>query len=223
MDDATELLSSGGYMLYSTCTFAPEEDEENVKYIIGKGFEAVDIPLRDGEERGIGIEQARRIYPHNFDGEGHFYCVLKKTAKSVECELSNAKLKSKKVTVLGKTIDAKIVGETPAIVGFDLPSSGLRYRTVGVSVFERDERNRASYAFTHAMDGAQLKTSSTVELDEENAMRYIRGDQIEVDAPRGEVVVTHRGFALGLGKCAPDGAGSIVIKNLYPKHLRISK
>ncbi|MCH5160810.1 MAG: hypothetical protein J1G04_02150 [Clostridiales bacterium] len=218
IDDAVELLSSGGYMLYSTCTFAPEEDERNVEYIIEKGFEPIDIPLVGGAERGMGIPQARRLYPHNFDGEGHFFCVLKKTGRSVECALQNAKLKTKKINVLGNGVEVRQVGENPAIVDFDLPASGLRYRTVGVNIFERGDKNKISYAYSHVVD---LSTVPTVELDKDNAVRYLQGEQIALSAPRGDVVVTHSGFAIGMGKCAPDGAGNIVIKNLYPKSLRI--
>lgn len=232
LDDATELLSVGGYLLYSTCTFAPEEDEKTVEYIIEKGFEPVDTPLEAGEERGLGIPQARRIYPHNFDGEGHFFCILKKlentnSPRALEpCAIKCARLKTKKVRVFGKSADAAVIGGIPTLVDldtFELPESGLRYRTVGAPVFERDGRERASYAYSHALSAGELSEVPTVELDEENAMRYIAGEQIFADAEKGEVVVTHKGFALGTGRCAPDGAGTTVVKNLYPKHLRINK
>ncbi len=225
LDDAVELLARGGYMLYSTCTFSPEENERNVEYIISKGFEPVDIPLRAGEERGIGIEQARRIYPHNFDGEGHFFCVLRKTEASPPCELKSAKLKTKKVSVLGNDIDAVLINDSPTVIGFDrsfLPQSGLKYRNVGVSIFKRDDKNRVSYAFSHALGAKQLQEFPTVELDGETVMRYIKGEQILSNSPRGDAIVTYKGFAVGMGKVAPDGAGVMAVKNQYPKHLRIN-
>ncbi len=224
LDDAVELLISGGYLLYSTCTFSLEENERNVEYIIEKGFEPVDIPLRAGEERGIDMPQARRIYPHNFDGEGHFYCVLRKTRSSPPCEMKSAKLKTQKVNVLGKNFYAVLING-PTFIGFDpslLPPTSLKYRNVGVGIFERDESNRVSYAFSHALSGAEIKELPTVELDCESVLRYIRGEQIQAKPQRGDVIVTHKGFAVGMGRAAPDGTGDMAVKNFYPKHLRIN-
>ena len=218
IDDATELLCRGGYMLYSTCTFAREENEDVVRYISSKGFRTVDIPLADGAERGIAEPNARRIYPMNFDGEGHFYCVLQKTAGG-EAERTSARKKRATATFGRLKLDiAEISGRF--VLPFDLPSlDGLNAVKIGTAVF--DGGKDAAHALTHALTDEQVRAFGTVELGE-LAGEYIRGKQLEVCAPqRGMLIATVGGHALGLVKSAPTGDGTSALKNHYPKYLRV--
>ena len=50
LDSVCSYVKHGGYIVYSTCTLNPQENEENVRYIKSKGFETVDISasLPDG-------------------------------------------------------------------------------------------------------------------------------------------------------------------------------
>lgn len=201
LDDAVALLCTGGHMLYSTCTFSREEDEDNVEYLLGKGFSTVDIPLRAGEERGIGIPDARRIYPHNFDGEGHFYCVLEKTrGVSGEC--------AERAPVAEKNGQVRGINALPS----DEPKKYRNGRPV----------DEITYAAVHAFTHDEVKAFGEVDLDRSQAEKYIRGEQIDYDGDeRGVRIASYFGHALGLVKIANNGAGDTVMKNLYPKNLRI--
>lgn len=89
---AANLVKPGGYLLYSTCTFAPEEDEGVIAQLLDEfpGFEVVELPLFDGFVRGKpewleekmkeerGLTGAVRLFPHRLEGEGHFACLLRK-------------------------------------------------------------------------------------------------------------------------------------------------
>lgn len=88
---AVDLLKEGGEMVYSTCTHAPEENEEIIQYLIEeKGMEVVDIdlPLRvrngldswRGKKFDDSMKKCVRIYPHDNDLEGFFVCKLRKKA-----------------------------------------------------------------------------------------------------------------------------------------------
>lgn len=88
---AVDLLKDGGEMIYSTCTHAPEENEEIVQYLIEeKGMEIVDVDLplkvRSGlsEWRGkkfdSSMKKCTRIYPHDNNMEGFFVAKLRKKA-----------------------------------------------------------------------------------------------------------------------------------------------
>lgn len=226
LDDAVELLSEGGYMLYSTCTFSVEENEDNVRYIMEKGFEPIDTPLLSGVERGIGIPEARRIYPHNFDGEGHFYCVLKKTANSV-CSVRTDKLKIKSVKLNGLNADCKEICGQSVIFDGEYPKftvmpngrqGGFCVMRAGVPLFERD--GEVSHALIHALSPDELKRFGEVELSE-YAEKYLRGETVDIAADKGTKAALYRGYALGKVRSASDGAGSMTLKNLYPKPLRI--
>lgn len=94
---AASMLKPGGYMLYSTCTFSPEENEGTISYLLDNcpDFSVVNA-LPDEETRkqlGIsydGFDNGRpdwvngrdelknciRLWPHKLDGEGHFIALL---------------------------------------------------------------------------------------------------------------------------------------------------
>ncbi len=102
---AAAMLRPGGMMLYSTCTFSPEEDEQVISYLLEKepDMRLVSIPMSerfacgrpdlacpDGisvseGESGLGaLTKCVRIYPHQAAGEGHFLALLEKTADPAE-------------------------------------------------------------------------------------------------------------------------------------------
>lgn len=232
LDDAVELLCNGGYMLYSTCTFAPQENEENVRYLMSKGMRIVDIPLIEGQSRGIDLPDARRIYPHKFDGEGHFFCILKKECGTVS-QLQPFKQKIKSIDFNGMTFE---YGVRTGSLLFDAPQTdGLNILRFGVKVIEENKNANngnkyktqkmvePNHALSHAMTSGELKRFGTVELTLSQAEQYIKGQQLEgVDtAETGFRVATVKGVALGFVKIAGNGAGTAVMKNLYPKRLRI--
>lgn len=221
LDDAFKLLRRGGYMLYSTCTFAKEENEDNVIYLQTLGMSTVDIPLLEGAERGIGIADARRIYPMNYDGEGHFFCVLHKPCGE-ECDLPPLRKKRNTVKLGGLKLNvSEIIGKRTILDSDDLEIpdlSGLNVICVGTPVFGEDKE--ISHALTHALNREQVSAFGAVELGE-YALDYISGKQLEIVAHRGNLIATVNGYALGLVKSAPSGDGTSVLKNKYPKGLRV--
>lgn len=94
LDNGARLLRPGGRMVYSTCTFSPEEDEEQIARFLERHpeFSLVKLPA---EHRLPGLSASRtekiddsyfsedamfRIWPHRVEGEGHFLALLEKTA-----------------------------------------------------------------------------------------------------------------------------------------------
>lgn len=100
---AARMLAPGGQLLYSTCTFSPEENEQTIAYLLDThdDMEVVDIPHYEGFSCGIPwaaepdwmeqascsrvrkasykmLEKCVRIWPHKMDGEGHFLALLQK-------------------------------------------------------------------------------------------------------------------------------------------------
>ncbi len=88
---ALHALKPGGYLLYTTCTFAPEENELNVQWALdtfGSSVESVELPellqwgivpgLREWNGQSIRAH-TYRFYPHRVPGEGFFLALLRKT------------------------------------------------------------------------------------------------------------------------------------------------
>ena len=78
LDAAAELLAPGGRLVYSTCTFAPQEDEGAVAAFLARHpefeIEVLDVPWfspGDGAA-GPGLEHTFRLWPHKLRGEGHY-------------------------------------------------------------------------------------------------------------------------------------------------------
>jgi NOL1/NOP2/sun family putative RNA methylase len=87
---AVQVTREGGTVVYSTCTFAPEENEAVLDHVLGaepcRLCEA-DLPLEaapgvtewNGEEYDPSVARARRIYPHHNDSGGFFCAKLEVT------------------------------------------------------------------------------------------------------------------------------------------------
>lgn len=89
LDRAAALLAPGGEIVYSTCTYAPEENEEVVAEAVARHGLALlplglDLPVApglkawDGREFPEEMTNAARLYPHRFDSEGFFVARMAK-------------------------------------------------------------------------------------------------------------------------------------------------
>lgn len=96
LDEADKMLRPGGRLVYSTCTFAPQENEGSILRFLERhpDYRVVEIPLCEGMSRGNAdyyksdcagkfkeqIKNTLRLWPHKLHGEGHFIAVLQKKA-----------------------------------------------------------------------------------------------------------------------------------------------
>lgn len=91
LEDAAGMLESGGRLVYSTCTFSPEENEGSIREFLKRhrefsleeelpeGFSSFGHGRPDWIEDGVGeLSKTFRIWPHRTEGEGHFLAVLRK-------------------------------------------------------------------------------------------------------------------------------------------------
>lgn len=88
IDSAGELVRPGGVLVYSTCTFAPEENEQIIAGFLQRnpGWEVLDARINPAFESGVpawgdgNLELAKtaRLWPHRLRGEGHFLAKLRK-------------------------------------------------------------------------------------------------------------------------------------------------
>lgn len=92
LEAAAQMLKPGGRLVYSTCTFAPEENEGSISRFLAKHPEYEILPVEKAEGMSGGradwiqgaaahIEDTIRMFPHRLRGEGHYLAVLKKSGE----------------------------------------------------------------------------------------------------------------------------------------------
>lgn len=90
LDCAAGMLSPGGRLVYSTCTFAPDENEGSVSRFLERHPEFVieKVQLAEGMQPGVPswgdaalpeLAHTIRLWPHHINGEGHYLAVLRKS------------------------------------------------------------------------------------------------------------------------------------------------
>ena len=233
LDAVLPALKKGGILLYSTCTYAKEEDEEIVDYLIREcGMTLIDprpavLPYTTG---GVnGEERVRRFYPHIAAGEGQFFAVLRKEGEA----LTHVKSIPSKVTVnelrkIRAFTDEYLEQEFPSVVKqgesyyATHPLSRtvpIRYLSEGVRLGELKGDRFVPHHNLYTAFGADFRNREDLSADDPRLGKYLYGDEIEAKTARdGYVAVTIDGYPLGGGKCVGG-----MIKNHYPKGLRKTK
>ena len=221
LHNGARLVRPGGRLVYSTCTFAPEEDEEAVAAFLAShpDFEpeVIDAPWFTPVRNG-----GHRMWPHKLLGEGHFAAVLRKKG-SESCDFTPAqeeKLPKEWLSFakeLGITLPpgkAIRFGSSlywapegmPDIAKLKVLRPGLE---LGIVKKDRFEPAHALALWLKTCANTQNFTPDSPEM-----AKYIHGDVVPSER-KGWCLVTAGGYSIGWGK----GDGK-VLKNHYPKGLR---
>ena len=221
LHSAAKLVRSGGRLVYSTCTFAPEEDEGAVAAFLEAHPEfepeVMVAPWFVGVENG-----GHRMWPHKLLGEGHFAAVLRKTGgeDGEVPQTKGEKLPREWLSFakeLGITLPAgKAVtfGQTLYWAPEELPDlSRLKVLRPGLELGTA-KKDRFEPAHALALWLKDCKTVQDFPADSEEMARYLHGDVVPSEK-KGWCLVTADGYSIGWGK--GDGR---VLKNHYPKGLR---
>ncbi len=236
LEAAHRMLCPGGCMVYSTCTFSPEEDEEVVEAFLEEHKEY--FPIKRAVPKSFvacRIPGAYRLYPHHLEGEGHFLAVLKKGewGKEPISPLTHKELKDKRLLtdyeVFKKGIGLVLPRENYILFGdqlYLLPEAmteikGLKIERPGLHLGTL-KKNRFDPSHALAMALREEEAANTIHFssDSEHIRAYLRGESISVQNGRelpanGWCLVLVDGYSIGWGK-----VNNGVLKNHYPKGLR---
>ena len=221
LHNGAQMVRPGGRLVYSTCTFAPEEDELAVAAFLDShpDFEPeiIQTPWFVPVENG-----GHRMWPHKLLGEGHFAAVLRKKGdgEADYDSIQGVKLPAEWVSFakdLGITLpdgQAVMFGSSLYWVPEGMPKlDRLKVLRPGL---ELGVVKKGRFEPAHAL-ALWLKTCANVQdypADSQEITRYMHGDVVP-SQKKGWCLVTADGFSLGWGK----GDGN-VLKNHYPKGLR---
>ncbi len=220
LNEADKCLKEGGKIIYSTCTYSKLENEGVIsEFLKAHKYRLVNISAPFN--RGIGIPEAVRIYPHKNKGEGQFVAVLVKLAANDLCPNPNLRLKedfSCQNTIKELNLTAKLYEYNNSVFcvpNLDFVKKGVNYITLGVNMGEKVGKIFKPNHFLFSAFGNFFHKYIDLPYNSEEAKKYLHGEQIEVHETDGYGVVKFNGCAVGGFKIS---AGAF--KNLYPKGLR---
>lgn len=221
LDSAARLVRPGGRLVYSTCTFAPEEDEETVAAFLESHPEFTPEPV-EAPWFVPGENASYRMWPHKLLGEGHFAAVLRKTqGESGEVPACPGEKCPKAWESFAKELDITLpegkavsFGQSLYWAPMELPElNRLKVLRPGLELgTERKGRFEPAHALALWLKTCAVTESFPPESPEMKA--YLHGDVVP-SGKKGWCLVQAGGYAIGWGK----GDGS-VLKNHYPKGLR---
>lgn len=236
IDDVWSALRPGGLLIYSTCTYNRAENEDMIEYIIAThGAQPVDVPIVPEWKITHAVDAhftAYRFMPHLTRGEGLFMAVLRKPADVVPCRNERpAKDPSKPKRLpcdvsgyLAHPEDFAIVQRADDIVALPLEwaqeitgfHKQLNVLSSGITIATVKGKNCVPAHALALSSCVGAVAEARARVDYAQAMAYLRGEAIVVDAPAGYVSVCYNGAPLGWVKNLGSRAN-----NLYPKSLRI--
>ena len=221
LHSAAQLVRPGGRLVYSTCTFALEEDEEAVAAFLEAHPEFTPEPIST-PWFVAGENGSHRMWPHKLLGEGHFAAVLRKSDGDHEDVSISTGEKLPKEWVsfakeLGITLPpgkAVIFGQTLYWAPEEMPDiRKLKVLRPGLEL-GICKKDRFEPAHALALWIKECKNTASFHPDSDEIRRYIHGDVV-ASSQKGWCLVKAGDYSIGWAK--GDGTW---LKNHYPKGLR---
>ena len=234
---AVRMLKPGGMLLYSTCTFSPDENEHSVEWLLSQDEDLYieDLHKYEGFDGGHPewgdtgnpeLKKAVRIWPHKAKGEGHFACLLRKKGESGQNYAGDYHVRRSKqptevtefISRLGLKLDEKRIesaGDKLYYIPDCFPEiTGLKIVRCGLYLGEKKKnRFEPSQALAMALRSDEFDNVADFDAADERVARYLKGETIDTEADGlkdGYCLITVNGYPLGWGK---NNKG--LIKNKY--------
>ena len=228
---AHDALRAGGILVYSTCTYAREENEETIKAFLEQfpDMELLDCGVSFGRGglplEGFDSAKVRRIFPMD-QGEGHFIAKLRRRGDGTRRALKERKEKPAETCVQTFLKDQlndpalHLMQEKDTVYGRLQPFVQLgkiRVLRQGIRIGDVVKKRFEPHHHFYMAAALQPSMRHVQELDLSQCEQFLKGHPL-AGTQRGFVCLRYQGFPLGFGK--GDG---VWIKNRYPKGLRFNE
>lgn len=242
LDNAAVMLKPGGTIVYSTCTFSKEENEDVIEYFLERHTD-------------FTLEEMERFWPHKVDGEGHFVAKLvrrgsvdtglkadrktqkNKNSKNRKNETKPA-LTKENMKLLSEFLD-EIISEDMAawiknsrlvmfgeqlyrLPDMEVDIKGLKVQRAGLHIGEfKKQRFEPSHSLALALKLNDAKNVVKLTCDNPQTIGFFNGqsvmlsDEQAAECKKGWALVCVDGYTAGWGK-----VNGTQVKNHYPKGLR---
>ena len=238
--DVLPALKNGGVLIYSTCSYSKEEDEQIVDWLKNElKIESLKLKVEESwdiVESGNGY----RFWPDKLKGEGFFIACFRKTddeneesylpkVKPVRKDSLGQKFSNLEMEILNKDINTEglsflrheeIIYAVPEklLAGINFLSSKLHVVNCGTKVGEII-KDKLIPDHGLALSTVISEKTQKTELDREQAIQYLKKKELRIETgKKGWSLVTYQGRPLGWINILPNR-----INNYYPKELRILK
>lgn len=221
LHSGAQLVRPGGRLVYSTCTFAPEENEQAIEAFLESHPDFVPETV-DAPWFTRGGSGTFRMWPHKLLGEGHFAAVLRRKGEQRNESFAAVGEKLPREWIdfakqLGITLpvgSAMQFGRSLFWTPEEMPDiRGIKVERPGLELGEV-KKGRFEPAHALALWLRQANNMQDISGDSPQIQAYMHGETIPSDRV-GWCLVTVDGYSIGWGK----GDGKI-LKNHYPKGLR---
>ena len=244
LDCAASMLKPGGRIVYSTCTFAPAENEGSISRFLERhsDFSIVDAERFKGMEGGVadwvdnpacGIEKTIRLWPNKLHGEGHYVAVLQKDGtcdasyegyckNGLQKGISEKECKEYlafcedflKIKLEGTLLK---YGDQLYLAPKGMPSTNqLKVLRPGLHLGTmKKNRFEPSHALALSLKPQDAEYVADFPADGAEIRAYLNGQTLNYEGEKGWYLITVDGYSIGWGKLAGG-----VMKNHYPKGLR---
>lgn len=246
LHNASLAVRPGGRLVYSTCTFAPEENEAVIARFLAEhpNFTLMPIDVTWGDHAfdfdrirrftdidtcAADLTYCRRIFPQH-GGEGHFVALMRRTDNSPtnppRAYMSPAKDGNRAAATelhrecfIGEPQGEFVTfGDTVRLLPPELPEmSGLNILSAGITVAEvRKNRLEPCHGAFMATPLSNCRRRISLALDDSRITAFLRGEELSLDAENGWTAIGIANLTCGFGKCVGGR-----LKNRYPKGLRL--
>lgn len=242
LDNAAVMLKPGGVIVYSTCTFSREENEDVIEYFLERHTD-------------FTLEEMERFWPHKVDGEGHFVAKLVRRGSvdtGFKSDRQTKKIKNNKnrknetkpaltkenMKLLSEFLDETISEDMAAWIKnsrlvmfgeqlYRLPDmevdiKGLKVQRAGLHIGEfKKQRFEPSHSLALALKLNDAKNVVKLTCDNPQTIGFFNGqsvmlsDEQAAECKKGWALVCVDGYTAGWGK-----VNGTQVKNHYPKGLR---
>lgn len=242
LDNAAVMLKPGGVIVYSTCTFSREENEDVIEYFLERHTD-------------FTLEEMERFWPHKVDGEGHFVAKLVRRGSINEFVEADGKTKKNKnsknrknetktaltkenMKLLSEFLDETISDDMAALIKnsrlvmfgeqlYRLPDmevdiKGLKVQRAGLHIGEfKKQRFEPSHSLALALKLSEAKNVVKLTCDNPQTIGFFNGqsvmlsDEQAAECKKGWALVCVDGYPAGWSK-----VNGTQVKNHYPKGLR---
>ena len=224
LKEAVKMLKPGGTMLYSTCTFSPEENEQAMEYLLSldDAMELIKVPEFPGfdfghPEWGLTKENTltycKRLWPHRIEGEGHFVAMARKKQTNAPSYEKPYQVKTAKLSDAAKEFFDSVlkpidknrieaVGERLYYMAEKMPDvKGLRMLRCGLFLGEmKKNRFEPSQSLAMHLKKEEFKNAVSLPAADDRVTRYLKGETIEIEGADGWCLFCVDDYPLGWGK-----------------------